>query len=70
LFIRQSLSTRASDCAAGAFGIVNTELDTVRIAKIKLVQIFLQVLLRTMLVNADHAALEDAEEAFNGVRCD
>lgn len=37
------------------------------IAEIELREIAVQMALRTMLINATHTALEDREEAFNGV---
>ena len=35
----------------------------------KLVEVALKMLLTAVLINALHAAFEDAEEAFNGVGC-
>ena len=45
-------------------------LDRLRVAEIELGQIAVKMLLAAMLVNADHAALEDAVVALDGVGAD
>jgi hypothetical protein len=47
----------------GTFSIVNAQLDPIRIAEIEFVQVRLQMVLAAMLVNANHATLEDTEKA-------
>jgi hypothetical protein len=59
--IGQTLTASSLDRATGALGIVNPELDAVRIAEIEFGEVAMQVLPTAMLVDADHAALEDAE---------
>jgi hypothetical protein len=54
---------RALDRPLRAFGIVNTKAHAVAVAEIELGEVPMQVLFR-----AFHAALEDAEKPFDGVR--
>src|SRR5882762_3064679 len=69
--MRLSIGQPAADCTFdrpfGALGIINAKGDPVGIPEIILAQITRQMLFGTVLVNPDHAALEDAEIAFNGV---
>jgi hypothetical protein len=48
--------------------IIYAELRAIGIAEIKLGEIAVQVTFATMLIDALHAALEDAEITFNRVR--
>jgi hypothetical protein len=66
--IGQSLAARTLDRASGALGIVNSELDAVRVAEIELSEVAVKVSLAAMLIDARHTALENAEEAFDGLR--
>jgi len=47
--------------------IVYAKADAVGVAESELIQIALQVLLAAMLIHTNHAALEDAEKAFDAV---
>ena len=51
----------------GAVAIVVVKCNAVVVAKIELVDVALQVLVRALLIDAAHSALEDAEIAFDGV---
>ena len=53
--------------STGALGIVNSELDPVAVPEIELDEIAVKVPLRAMLIDADHPAFEDAEEALDGL---
>lgn len=68
--IREPLSTGADDSAVRALLVVNSALDSVRIAEVKLRKITMKVLFAAVLVNAFHAALEDRVIAFRRVRVD
>jgi hypothetical protein len=65
--IGEALSARTLDCPAGALGIVNPELDAIRIAEVELGEVAVKVPLGAVLIDAGHSALEDREIAFNGV---
>lgn len=69
--IRLSIGQPSADCtldrALGPLGVVYPELDAVAVPEIELAQVARKVLFRTVLIHADHPALEDAEIAFNGV---
>src|SRR5713101_344443 len=67
LSVCQTLSICPLDGASGAFRVINPERDPVRVPEIKLIEISLQVFFAAMLIDTDHAALEDREEALNGV---
>ncbi len=69
-FIGKALAFDAQQRALGAGGIIIAGLDPVRIAKIEFCQIAVKVRLATMLVDADHAALEYREIALDGVGVD
>ena len=47
------------DCAAGALGVIDPELDAVRIAEIEFGEVAVQMGLTTMLIDARHPALEN-----------
>ena len=51
----------------GALGIFDAKARAVAIAEIELGEIAMQVSFAAMLIDALHAALEDREEAFDGV---
>src|SRR4051794_36929530 len=57
--VGQSLSDDALHGAGGAFCIVYAQPHPIGIAEIELREIAVQMLLAAMLVNPDHAALED-----------
>jgi hypothetical protein len=57
--ISEALAACALDRTAGTLGIVNPELDTVRIAEIELGEIAVQMLFAAVLIDADHATFED-----------
>jgi hypothetical protein len=50
-----------------AGSVVHANCDAVVVPEIELGEIPVKVLLGTMLVDADHAALEDRKDAFDGV---
>ena len=50
-----------------ALSVIDAKPNAVRIPEIELVQIRLQMILAAVLIDADHAALENAKEAFDGV---
>lgn len=65
--IREALSSDALERNIGTHRIVDAKFDAVVLAEIEFSQIALQVLLAAALIRADHAALEDREEAFERV---
>lgn len=68
--ISKALAVDALQGQIGAASIVNAQLGAVGIAEIELVQVTLQVLFATVLVGANHAALEDRKGAFNRIGMD
>ena len=68
--ICEALADDATDRTFGALLIIDAEPNAVVIAEIELRQITVKVLLRTVLVDALHAALEDAEHAFDRIGVD
>ena len=66
-FIHQSLSFRTRNGNAGALKIIDLQLFTGVLAEIELGQVAVKMLLVHVLVNAHQSALEDAEEAFEGI---
>src|SRR3954447_10984183 len=60
-------SEQGRTCPAG---IINAEPDAVVVTELELGQIAVQMLLVAMLIDAFHAALEQAEVAFDSVRVD
>jgi hypothetical protein len=68
--IGQPLPDDALQRSFGAFHVIYAETHAVAIAEIKFREIAVQMFLAAMLVDADHAALEDGEEAFRGVSVD
>jgi len=52
-----------------ALGIVNPQFGAVAVPEAEFIQVALEVLLAAVLVNPDHAALEDAEGSLDGVGC-
>ena len=69
-FIGQPLAFDAEQRAFGASSVVNAEFDAIGVAEIELGEIAVKVLFAAMLIDADHAALEDAEIALDGVGVD
>ncbi len=69
-FISKPLAFDAEQRAIGARYIVDAQLDPVGVAEVEFGQITMKVALGTMLVHADHAALEDRVVAFDGVGVD
>jgi hypothetical protein len=67
--IRETLASRALDRKRRTLLVGNADADAVRIAERKLVQIPLQMLFAAEVVDTLHAALEDAEEVLDVVRC-
>ena len=67
--IHKTLALAALDCATRPLTIADAKSNAVGIAEVKLAQIRLQMLFAAMLINAFHAALEDAEKSFDGVGC-
>src|SRR6266852_3067713 len=68
--IRQPLADDAFHGTFGALNVIYAKSDAVAISKVELCEISVQVLLFAMLVDAFHAALENAVEAFNGISVD
>ena len=69
-FIGQSLPFDAEQRAVGALDVVDAEPNAIGVPEIKLGQIAVKMLLAAMLIDADHAALENAVIAFDGVGVD
>lgn len=69
-FIGQALAFNRCDGVGRSALVINAEGDTVIVAEFVLGKIAVQVLLGAMLIDALHAALEDAEYAFDGVGVD
>lgn len=65
--IGEPLSSNALQGTISARRIINSKFDAVRISEIKFSKIAVQMFLTAMLINALHAALEDAVVAFNRV---
>jgi hypothetical protein len=57
--IGQAFATRSFDRAAGALGVVNPELDAVRISEIELGEVAMQMLFADVLIDAVDTSLED-----------
>src|SRR5271165_4465259 len=68
--IGETLVSGASNCTARALSVINAKANAVRISEIELGKIAVKVLFPAMLIDADHTALEDAVEAFDGVDVD
>src|SRR5208283_5221556 len=69
-FISEPLALDPAQGAFGARGIVNAEANTVGITEVKFGEIAVKMLLAAMLINANHAAFENAVIALNGVGVD
>lgn len=65
--IGKALAGDALQSLLGVGLIVNFERRTVAVAEVKFRQVAMQMRLATMLIDALHAAFEDAEKTFNGV---
>ena len=70
MLIGEPLADEARKDTVGPLPVIATERHAVAVAEIKLCEIAVKVLFRAPLINALHAALEDAEIAFNRVRVD
>lgn len=57
--MRQPLTFCPDDSFDGASFVINAASDAVRVAKIKLCQVAMKVLVRAVLINAFHASFED-----------
>jgi len=68
--ICEPLSDDALQCAVGAGNVIDAERHAVRIAKIELGKVAMQVLFLAMLIDAFHAAFKDRIVAFNAVGVD
>src|SRR5579863_7929730 len=66
-FVGQPLALCADQRAIGTGLVVVSHLDPIVVAEIKFCEISVEVLLFNVLINTDQAALEDREEAFEGV---
>ena len=66
-FISEALPFYASQGEVGACAVTNAERNAVTVAKIKFGKVPVKMLLTAMLIDADHATLEDAVIAFDGV---
>jgi hypothetical protein len=69
-FISLSLAFDAVQREFGAVGIVYAYCDAVRVPEVELSQAAVKVLLAAMLLDAYHAALEDAVIALDGIGAD
>ena len=65
--IGEPLADEALKREIGARYVIYAELGAIGIAEIKFREVAVKVALAAMLIDALHAALEHAEEAFNGV---
>jgi len=65
--IGKALADHTTNRAIGALHVINPKPDAVTVPKIELGKVAMQMPLRTMLVDADHATFEDREETFDGV---
>src|SRR6266702_1034881 len=65
--IGQALATGALESATGPLHVIYAQANAIAIAEIEFCEIAVQMLFAAMLVDADHATLEDGEVAFNGV---
>ena len=66
--IRQAFPADAFEQLFRAHRVIKSKLLTMVVAKVKFSGVAVQVMRTAMLVHAIHAALEDAEKAFNRVR--
>ena len=65
--IGETLANDALERLVGTCAVVHTERNPVVVPEIELGKVAIQMLPAAMLINAGHSALEDAEEAFDGV---
>ena len=68
--IREALTVCALDRLGGTLRVGHAQFDPVVIAEGVFIQVALEMLLASVLVDAVEAALEHAEETFNAVRGD
>ena len=69
-FIGQPLANDTFERDFCAHRVVETNLFPVAVTEVELAQITMQMRSVAMLINADHAPLEDGKEAFDGVAVD
>lgn len=69
-FISEPLPLDAQQGELGARVVINPELDAVAVAEIVFRKISVKMLLAAMLVNSDHAALEDGEIALGAIHAE
>ena len=60
----------AFDSLYGAVGVVEAEADAAIVAEVVFSQVAVQMLLRAVLIDAAHTALEDVEDALDSVGMD
>ena len=68
--IGQTLANDALSQLVGALSVIHAKRNAVVMTEIELRQIAMQMLLGAMLIGAEHAAFENREVAFDGVRGD
>jgi hypothetical protein len=68
--IRETFALDAFEGLRRTFPVLNADCRTIRIAKVELSKVAVQVLLAAMLVHALHAAFENRVIALDGVRID
>ena len=69
-FVGQALASEAAQGDFGALDVFDPHGRTVAVAEVELSGVTRQMLLGTVLIDAAHTALEDAEVAFDGVGVD
>jgi len=69
-FVGQTLASEAAQGDFGALDVFDPHGRTVAVAEVELSGVTRQMLLGTVLIDAAHTALEDAEVAFDGVGVD
>jgi hypothetical protein len=67
-FISEALALDAQDGAVSAVNVIVSSLYPVRVTEIEFCEVAVQMLFAAMLINAFHAAFENAVMAFHRVR--
>lgn len=67
LSIGEPLPGCAADCQSGPLNIVDAELDAMRVAKIELGEVAVQMRCGNVVIGTDDAALEYAEIPFDSI---
>jgi hypothetical protein len=65
--VREALALRASERSRRTFSVVNVQCNSMIVAEIEFGKIAMQMAFVAMLINAFHAAFEDAVEALKRV---